>query len=338
MATLDATWIPTLASNGALTGLKAISGGQLNGQPIESQYAQGPLDAMTYQGDYVAMLNDFDAYALYYRSDLFEQKGIAVPKTWDELRAAAKQLAEDTNGDGKIDKYRYAIRPNTFHFSQFLYQAGGTLLNADNTKATFNGPEGVSALQFQKDLIDDGTGLYWSDADGDLPPAIVDGRVAMFSDGPYYMGLLKSGVPDQAGKWKVAIAPYSKQQGTYLGGTGLSIPVGSTHKQAAWLFIQFFMRVDQQVGVFTVAGAAPATTAALQRPELTEPDPYFGGQAPFDVFREAMSTATHMPYVGAWSKIDSLINEDLDAALLAKKDVKAALDDAAAKSDKELGK
>ncbi len=338
VATLDATWLPTLASNGALTGLKALSGGQLNGQPIESQYAKGPLEAMTYNGDYIAMLNDFDAYALYYRADLFAAKGIAVPTSWDELRAAARKLAEDTNKDGKLDKYLYAIRPNTFHFSQFLYQAGGSLLNADNTKATFNGPEGVAALQFQKDLIDDGTGLYWSDADGDLPPALVDGRVAMFSDGPYYMGLMKSGVPDQSGKWKVAIAPYSKQQGSYLGGTGLSIPVGSTHKEAAWLFIQHFLQVDQQVGVYTVAGAAPATTAALQRPELTQPNPYFGGQAPFDIFKEVMSTATHMPYVGAWSKIDTIINEDLDAALLGKKSVQQALDDAAAKANAELGK
>ena len=338
VATLDATWIPTLASNAALTGLKSLSGGMLNGTPIESQYAQGPLDAMSYQGDYVAMLNDFDAYALYYRADLFEKKGIAVPTTWDELRAAAKKLAEDTNGDGKPDKYRYAVRPNTFHFSQFLFQNGGSLLNAENTKSTFNSPEGVAALQFQKDLLDDGSGLYWSDADGDLPPAIVDGRVAMFSDGPYYMGLLKSGVPAQAGDWRVATAPYSKQPGTYLGGTGLSIPVGSPHKEAAWLFIQYFMLPDQQVAVFTVAGAAPATTAALQRPELTAPDPYFGGQAPFEVFREALATATHLPYVGAWTKVDSIINENLDAALLGKKTAQAALDDAAAAADKELGK
>jgi multiple sugar transport system substrate-binding protein len=160
----------------------------------------------------------------------------------------------------------------------------------------------------------------------------------MISDGPYYMGLMKSGVPDQSGKWKVAIAPYSKQQGSYLGGTGLSIPVGSTHKEAAWLFIQYFLQVDQQVGVYTVAGAAPATTAALQRPELTQPNPYFGGQAPFDIFKEVMSTATHMPYVGAWSKIDTIINEDLDAALLGKKSVQQALDDAAAKANAELGK
>ncbi len=96
LATLDMTWIPTLASNGVLQGLNGLSGGTINGQPITDVYSAGPVEAMTYNGDYVTMMYDFDAYALYYRADLFEQKGIAVPKTWDELRAAAKALAEDS--------------------------------------------------------------------------------------------------------------------------------------------------------------------------------------------------------------------------------------------------
>jgi ABC-type glycerol-3-phosphate transport system substrate-binding protein len=338
LATLDMTWIPTLASNAALQGLNRLSGGTANGEPISGLYAAGPLEAMTYNDDLVTMMYDFDAYALYYRADLFEQKGIAVPTTWDELRAAAKQLAEDSDGDGKPDKYLYALRPNTFHFSQFLFQNGGQLLSDDLSQAAFNSDAGVGALQFQMDMATDGTGLYWSDADGDLPPAISDGRVAMFSDGPYYMGLLKSGVPDQAGKWKVAIHPYSKEQGSYLGGTGLSIPVSSKHQEAAWLLTQFMLQPEQQKAVFTVTGAAPATLAALTSPELTQPDDYFGGQKPFEVFLDAMSSATHFPYVAEWSKIDVIIGENLDAALTGTSEAKAALDAAAAAVNDELAK
>jgi multiple sugar transport system substrate-binding protein len=338
VATLDMTWIPTLASNAVLQGLNDLSGGMVNGQAFADVYAPGPLEAMTYGGDYVTLMYDFDAYALYYRADLLDQKGIAVPTTWDELRAAAQKLAEDANGDGKPDKYLYALRPNTFHYSQFLFQNGGSLLTDDLTQAAFNSPEGVAALQFQVDMASDGTGLYWSDADGDLPPAIVDGRVAMFSDGPYYMGLLKSGVPEQAGKWKVAVHPYSKQPGSYLGGTGLSIPVSSKHQQAAWLFAEFMLRPEQQVGVYTVTGAAPATLAALESPELSQPDDYFGGQKPFEVFSDVMSSATHFPYVAQWSAIDQIIGENLDAALVGTSDAKAALDAAAAAVNDELSK
>jgi ABC-type glycerol-3-phosphate transport system substrate-binding protein len=54
------------------------------------------------------------------------------------------------------------------------------------------------------------------------------------------------------------------------------------------------------------------------------------------VFREVMSSATHFPYVGQWSKIDEIIGENLDAALLGTTDAQSALDDAAQAVNDEL--
>lgn len=338
VATLDMTWIPTLAANGALDDLTPISGGQLNGTPITDQYTQGAQDAMHFGDQMVSMLYDFDTYSLYYRKDLLDQKGIAVPTNWDEFRAAAKALAESSKSGAKPDKYLTAIRPNSFHFAQFLYQDGGALLNDDNTQAVFNSQAGVDAVNIQKALLDDGSGKYWPDADGDLTPAIKSGEVAMFQDGPYYMGLLKSGVPEQSGKWAVATAPFSKQPGSYLGGTGLGIPVQAEHKAAAWQLIQYLLRPEQQVGVFNYAGAAPATTAALQSPDLTKADPYFGGEQPFNVFLESMKTSRPFPYVGAWDDIDVAIADAMQKALLGKADVQQALDDAVTETNSLLQK
>jgi multiple sugar transport system substrate-binding protein len=95
VATMDMTWIPTFGSNGLFADLTELSGGTLNGEPIEDQYTPGALEAMTLDDAYATMLFDFDAYALYYRADQFESKGIEVPETWDQLLAAADQLAED---------------------------------------------------------------------------------------------------------------------------------------------------------------------------------------------------------------------------------------------------
>jgi len=339
VATLDMTWIPTLASNGVLEDLSALSGGLLNGAPIADQYAPGAVEAMQYEGTYVTMLFDFDAYALYYRADLFEKKGIAVPKTWDELRAAAKQLAEDTNNDGKPDKNLYQVWPDAFHWSQFLFQNGGSILTADNSAAAFNSPEGVAALEFYASLIGDKSGIYWGPDQGDQMAGFKDGTIGMFQNGPYVMGLLKSGAPEMSGMWKVAQAPYSKQPGSYLGGTGLGIPVAAAHKDAAWLFISYMLRTEQQVGVFTLAGAAPATTAALESPELTKPDPYFGGDAPFAVFLDTMETATHFPYVKAWSEIQSpTIDDAVAAVLLGQASAADALDSAAEETNGLLKK
>jgi ABC-type glycerol-3-phosphate transport system substrate-binding protein len=330
VATMDMTWIPTFASNGLFTDLSSVSGGQINGEPIEDVYTAGALDAMTFEDEYVTALFDFDAYGLYYRADQFEKKGIEPPTTWDELLQAADQLAEDTNGDGKNDKYLYEVSAaDCFHWCQFLFQAGGSILNEDGTEAAFNDEAGLAALEMYKRLVDSGNAIYWTDAEGDPMGGIKDERIAMFQDGPYWMGLLKDGAPELKGDWKVTKAPQQEEPGSYLGGTGLSIPVNAEHPEESWLFIQHLLGLDQQIGVFKEAGAAPATTAALESPVLTKPDPYFGGQAPFPVFLDSMSTASHFPYVEKWDEIDEVISDMVDAVMLGRKEPQQALDDAA---------
>jgi ABC-type glycerol-3-phosphate transport system substrate-binding protein len=253
------------------------------------------------------------------------------------MKAAASTLAEDSNGDGKCDKYCFEVYGNdTFHWSQFLYQAGGNILNSDNTAPAFNSPEGLSAMDYYKSFLDDGSGIFWSTDAGDPMTGIKDGRIAMFQDGPYYMGLLKSGAPELKGDWAVATAPYSKQPGSYLGGTGLSIPYNAVHPQEAWLFEQFMLQPAQQVGLFTYAGAAPATTGALTDPALSKPDPYFGGEVPFPVFQEAMATATHFPYVGTWSAVDVSIGNMVESVMLNKATSQQALTDGAAQVTTDL--
>jgi multiple sugar transport system substrate-binding protein len=336
VATLDMTWIPTFASNGLLENLSDISGGTMNDKAITDQYTQGGVDAMTFDGNIVTMLFDFDVYGLFYRADVFKQKGVAVPTTWDEWTAAAEKVAEDDNGDGKCDKYCFQVSPDTFHWSQFLYQNGGSILNADGTQAAFNSPEGVQALEYYKGFLDDGTGIYWGASAGDRQAGLKDGRIGMFTDGPYYMGIMKSGAPELSGEWGVALAPYAKQPGSYLGGTGLSIPVGAEHPQEAWDFIQFMLRPENATKIFTIAGAAPGLTAALQSKAVDKPDPYFSDQNTLPVFLDAMSTATHFPYVSPWDSIQATMDTGLESALLGKQTPQEALDDTAAKVNDEL--
>ncbi len=333
VATLDMTWIPEYASQGVLTDVSALSGGTLNGRPIAAQYTPGALHAMTYQGHLVTMLYDFDAYALYYRADLFKQKGIAAPTTWSQFSAAARKLAV-TRG-GKAVKYGFQVLPDTFHFAQMLFQSGGTILNSDDTQAAFDSPAGVTALNYMKSFLDDGTGVYWGPDQGDSSgiAGIKDQRIGMFLNGPYMMGILKSSAPEQKGEWAVAPAPINTRPGSYLGGTGLAIPANAKNPAAAWAFAQFLLTPSQQIGVYKYGGAAPATTAALHDPLLTKPDPYFGGQAPFAVFLQAMSTATPFPYVKPWSDIDTAISDGVTSALLGKQSAADALKGAAGRTN-----
>ena len=202
---------------------------------------------MTYKGHKIALAYDFDAYALYYRKDILEAKGLKVPPTWDELVEVSKAMAEDSNGDGKPDKYQMQVRPDTFQYSQFLFQNGGSIVDKSGKKAAFTSPEGVQAMEYMKKLLDSG-GLLWDDSQGDSTglPGISDERIGMFLNGPYMMGVLKDGVPGQAGKWAVAPAPFAKKPGSYLGGTGLVIPASAKNPKKAWSLMQFMLTPEQQ--------------------------------------------------------------------------------------------
>jgi ABC-type glycerol-3-phosphate transport system substrate-binding protein len=338
LATIDMTWLPTYAANGTLTDLTSLSGGQLNGQPIDAQYTEGALKAMSYQGHYVAALYDFDAYALYYRKDILDAKHLSVPATWDDLRSTSKAMAEDTNGDGKPDRYALQVLPDTFHFAQLLFQNGGALVSPDRQHAAFDSKQGVAALDYMNSLLTSGGGIYWGPDQGDSSglSGINDERIGMFLNGPYMMGVLKDGAPAQSGKWAVAPAPYATQPGSYLGGTGLVIPTTAKNPTAAWQLAQFLLEPAQQELVYTAAGAAPATTAALASPALNDPDPYFGGVSEFSIFRDAMSTATPFPYVASWSDIDAAITDAVTSVLIGQSTSQDALSAAAERTDRDL--
>ena len=98
------------------------------------------------------------------------------------------------------------------------------------------------------------------------------------------------------------------------------------------------MTVENQVGVYKQAGAAPALTTALQSPEVNVADPYFGGQKAFAVFLESMKTAHHFPYVRQWSDIDAAFTNAMQQIALGQKSVQDALDEAAKTSTTALSK
>jgi multiple sugar transport system substrate-binding protein len=337
VATLDMTWIPTYASKGLLANVSEISGGELNGSSFEDQYSAGALESMSYEDNYVTMLYDFDAYALFYRADKLKEKGIAVPKNWEEFRAAAAKLVED-DSSGKPQKYAFQVLPDTFHYDQFLLQNKGSLLNSDWSEAALDSPAGEGALEFFKGFLEDGSGIYWGKDQGDSTglPGIKDERIGMFLNGPYMMGVLKEGVPEQKGDWKVAPAPVGLQEGSYLGGTGLTIPVNAGDPEDAWTFVQFLLQKKQQLAVYEDAGAAPATEAALNSPELNKADPFFGGEKPFGVFRQALASATPFPYVKSWTQVDRAVEDGVTNALIGDKSVSAALSDSAGRIDELL--
>ncbi len=133
----------------------------------------------------------FDQRAIFYRKDLFRKAGIAVPTTWQQLLAAAKKLNNPSKGiigiaiPGKQGSYD----TDQFYMTLVL-QAGGGLADAKGNP-TFNTPQQLKALEFEKQLsayAAKGTPAWTM---GDTEKAFDQGKAAMAFGGGWFIGDLK---------------------------------------------------------------------------------------------------------------------------------------------------
>jgi multiple sugar transport system substrate-binding protein len=89
---------------------------------------------------------------IYYNRKMFQAAGLdpdKPPTTWDEFRSYAKELTTST-----VAGFAETSTSNQggWHFTNWMYTAGGDMESADGTKAVFNSPQGVSVLQLLKEM------------------------------------------------------------------------------------------------------------------------------------------------------------------------------------------
>ncbi|MBX3193823.1 MAG: extracellular solute-binding protein [Microbacteriaceae bacterium] len=122
--------------------------------------------------------------AVYYRKDLFEQAGLEVPTSWDELLDAAEQLTQGS-------RYGFAIPLGTSSevaaqtFFQFLYSAGVYVFDPETGEYVFGDhlDEAADALAFLVEMyekVSPPASISW--VHPDYRNAFVQGTVAMTNE------------------------------------------------------------------------------------------------------------------------------------------------------------
>lgn len=95
-------------------------------------------NAMGSNGTLYAVPKDKDTVGLVYNKEMFDAAGVAYPDenwTWDDLVSASEKIYAATG------KYGYmAYADDQLGYWNFVYQAGGYILNEDKTKAGFTQP------------------------------------------------------------------------------------------------------------------------------------------------------------------------------------------------------
>ena len=102
--------------------------------------------------DIMAVAFMVNAQHFYYRKDLFEEHGLAAPKTYDELLAAARTLEE-----AGIENPYGAAFGNSWELANeyvnLLLANGGQLFDPATSEPAFETPEAVEALEIMGELF-----------------------------------------------------------------------------------------------------------------------------------------------------------------------------------------
>lgn len=287
----------------------------------QSEYFESTLAGLTKDGQLYGVPQDVSTLALFYRTDLLPK----APATWDELKADVDQLTQgDTYGIGLFGGW------GAYEFYPWLWQAGAQVLSDDGTKAVFNSPEAVSALQLWVDLQKHGMpdGMATATED-DLKPRFISGNLAMFTSGAWAIQSLKDAGID--GKWAVAPLPSGKQAASVLGGMDLLVLQNSKRQEAAKTFISWLMQDEVQKQWDTDLAYIPVKSALYD-------DPTFKDDENVAVFAQILEDSKSRPTVAAAGDVDTALGNAVQAALSGTASAQDALDAAVAEADEALGK
>lgn len=254
-ATIAARRLPQVLLLGAEHVMFLGKEGLLDGQVAENvissigreDFLEGPIRMTSVrEGEIVAVPFHGWVQGIWYRTDWFEEVGLAAPTTWEAIRAAAEYFynpAERVYGIGVGTKKDHFA---TQAFTQFAFSNNAYMFDVDGNLA-FNSPEMVEAIAFYKELAGfgapgpqdyrDGRALYMSD------------QLAMIVYSSFFMGTLEANAPHLVDKTGFASVMEHTGKATYGQVMSIGVPVTATpaQKEAAEKFIKFLMEPEQYI-------------------------------------------------------------------------------------------
>lgn len=265
-----------------------------------------------------------DTLALVYNKKLFQQAGIAdAPKTWDDLKAAAKTIKAKTGADG------FWLNTASYYAQPFLYGEGADMVDTSAKKITINSPAAVKGLTTWQSMFS-GAGLHKADTTADgyahIQDAFVNGKVAAIIQGPWEITNFYKGSAF-ADKGNLGIAPVpagsAGSAGAPTGGHNLAVYAGSdkAHQEAALTFVNFMTSAKSQ------------TTIALKNSTLPTRSDAYTAQVTADPgvkgFQAVLSSAQPRPELPEYSSLWGPFGDELTKVAGGKEPLDKGLDNAA---------
>ncbi len=198
----------------------------------------------TVKGTKFGVPSGFVPLSVIYNKTLFAQAGITTfPTTWDEWVADAKKMTIDANGDGTPEQYGMVL-PDHATVGNGIWPSlfagnGGTITNADATKATIDSAANAETLSYWANAINTDkispTGVDGIGAD----KLFTAGKAAMEVGGPWMAGVATASKIDYG---LAAIPAGPKKQASVAIGISLAVTAQTSpaKRAAAEKFLAYF--------------------------------------------------------------------------------------------------
>lgn len=327
----DLLWYnPTIA--GQLVELQALIplDEKLNNSPVKAEIDPALFESMEYQGTIWSVPFATNNVAVYYRPSLFKAAGIReLPRTWEEFRQVARELTRDTDGDGRVDQYGMFLplgkgEFTVFTWLPFMWSSGGELVNggAENAANVVlqDNSAAIAALQFWRNLVNDGSALLSSPERGYETGNLIAGKVAMQVTGPWSLGeFTESGVD-----FAVFPIPINKQPATSVGGENLFLfKTTPEREKAAFTFAEYAMSEEFQTELALGTGYLPINLKARQNLQYQA----FIKQLPaVQVFLDQAKYGRWRPIFPGYNRVSDSLGRAIESVLLGQNSPAKALE------------
>lgn len=296
------------------------------------------INSCTVNGQLVSFPFNKSVRVQYYNKDILFQNGFdpnRPPKTWDEFRKYAKALTLDLDGDGKIDQYGTTLKISAWQFENLLLQAGGEIMNQDNTKPLFNSKAGVEALEYLNDLLNVDKSSYLSpgyEGQKDFTAR----KIAFYEDSSVSMAyMLRTGIDFNLG---ISAIPIKETKRNIISGTNVVIFDSKNEKvqNAAWEFVKWFTEAKQTARWSELTFYMPVRKSAFQEEAIKhrlETNPEIAS------VYEQLEYATFEPQISEWFETRKYLEEQvIERVLRGTLMPKKALDNAARLIEQKIAK
>jgi putative chitobiose transport system substrate-binding protein len=322
---LNVPWAYDYALYGALLPVDELLGKD------RDNYTAGAIADLTFKGKVYGFPHYNSVNVMAYNRALFNQAGITrVPTTRAEQLDVAKQIRARTG--------QYGFSPALGKIAGVFLEEGLPLV--ENGKAVFNSPAHVALITRFADAYKAGGLLKDKLFSEDNYPASIDayksGRIAMLEAPPSALTRVRDDAPEVYAVTDVAPVPIGAP-GVAAGGWlfHFAMPKGTTGEVAieAARFAKFLTNDANQLEFAKLAGTFPTARKAVADPHFqqlrTDAGAYEKAMA-LGAKRMNIVRTLYVAGIPGFERLNKRLQDAVEAAIIGRRDVKAALDDAAA--------